>query len=229
MKASVYRAKSTFSEALLPGGSPLPRRAPPPLSRSSAPSRPSLLEAFYEKFSRAPAPTEAAQLQRLSQFSQPELISFTKADTFKRSSNSDGYSYLTPDPDNQLNLPSEKLQRRQKSESRSSEAQETEESGTSFLRASPISVTTPVSNIRIIQDIRLQPSPAPAKFPAKLKLPRRPKQQQSPALRFPDNPLVAVLGRQVKGDPVEGFPDGLPEFTPKGVRITLENMIGENT
>jgi len=216
------RAKSTFSEALLPS---------PPASRSSAPAppRPSLLEAFYEKFSRAPAPTEAAQLQRLSQFSQPELVSFTKADTFKRSSGSDGYSYLTPDPDNQLNLPSEKLQRRQKSESRSSEALETDESrGTSFLRASPISVTTPVSNIRIIQDIRLQPSPAPSvsKFPAKQKLPRRPKQQQSPALRFPENPLVAVLGRQVKGDPIEGFPDGLPEFTPKGVRITLENMIG---
>ena len=37
---------------------------------------------------------------------------------------------------------------------------------------------------------------------------------------------MAVLGRQVSGAPVEGFPDGLPEFTPKGVRITLENMIG---
>ena len=219
----VSRAKSTFSEALLPS---------PPVSRSSAPAapRPSLLEAFYEKFSRAPKPTEAAQLQRLSQFSQPELISFTKADTFKRSSGSEGYSYLTPEPANQLNLPSEKLQRRQKSESRSSETLETDASGTSFLRASPISVTTPssVSNIRIIQDIRLQPSPAPtSKFPSKQKLPRRPKQQQSPALRFPENPLVAVLGRQVKGDPIEGFPDGLPEFTPKGVRITLENMIGE--
>ena len=46
-------------------------------------------------------------------------------------------------------------------------------------------------------------------------------------LRFSDNPLVAVLGRQVSGAPVEGFPDGLPEFTPKGVRITLENMIGD--
>ena len=218
----VPRAKSTFSEALLPS---------PPVSRSSAPAAPrsSLLEAFYEKFSRAPKPTEAAQLKRLSQFSQPELVSFTKADTFKRSSGSEGYSYLTPEPDNQLNLPSEKLQRRQKSESRSSETLETDASGTSFLRASPISVTTPSSShIRIIQDIRLQPSPAPvSKFPAKQKLPRRPKQQQSPALRFPENPLVAVLGRQVKGDPIEGFPDGLPEFTPKGVRITLENMIGE--
>ena len=46
--------------------------------------------------------------------------------------------------------------------------------------------------------------------------------------RFSDNPLVAVLGRQVSGAPVEGFPDGLPEFTPKGVRITLENMIGDS-
>jgi len=39
---------------------------------------------------------------------------------------------------------------------------------------------------------------------------------------------VAVLGRQVKGDPVEGFPNGLPDLTPLGVRITLENMIGPN-
>ena len=39
---------------------------------------------------------------------------------------------------------------------------------------------------------------------------------------------MAVLGRQVSGAPVEGFPDGLPEFTPKGVRITLENMIGDS-
>ena len=29
------------------------------------------------------------------------------------------------------------------------------------------------------------------------------------------------------GKPIEGFPNGLPDFTPKGVRITLENMIGE--
>ena len=30
----------------------------------------------------------------------------------------------------------------------------------------------------------------------------------------------------MKGQPIEGFPNGLPDFTPKGVRITLENMIG---
>ena len=33
-------------------------------------------------------------------------------------------------------------------------------------------------------------------------------------------------GRQVKGTPIEGFPNGLPDLTPLGVRITLENMIG---
>jgi len=32
--------------------------------------------------------------------------------------------------------------------------------------------------------------------------------------------------RQVAGPPVEGFPNGLPELTPLGVRITLENMFG---
>jgi hypothetical protein len=45
-----------------------------------------------------------------------------------------------------------------------------------------------------------------------------------------DNGLVAVLGRQVKGGkgkPVEGFPNGLPDLTPLGVRITLENMLGK--
>ena len=52
------------------------------------------------------------------------------------------------------------------------------------------------------------------------------KQQENPSLRFSDNPLVAVPGRQVQGEPVEGFPNGLPELTPLGVRITLENMIG---
>ena len=40
---------------------------------------PSLLERFfYSKFSRAPAPSEARQLQSLSRFSQPELVQFTK-------------------------------------------------------------------------------------------------------------------------------------------------------
>ena len=30
----------------------------------------------------------------------------------------------------------------------------------------------------------------------------------------------------MKGTPIEGFPNGLPDLTPLGVRITLENMIG---
>ena len=37
---------------------------------------------------------------------------------------------------------------------------------------------------------------------------------------------VLLLGRQVAGKPVDGFPNGLPALTPLGVRITLENMIG---
>jgi len=78
--------------------------------------------------------------------------------------------------------------------------------------------------------IRQFPNSSPLPFtsssrPSQPKLPRIPK-QQSPALTFTDNALVAVLGRQVAGKPVEGFPNGLPDFTPKGVRITLENMFG---
>ena len=30
-----------------------------------------------------------------------------------------------------------------------------------------------------------------------------------------------------KGKPVDGFPNGLPDLTPLGVRITLENMLGK--
>ena len=37
---------------------------------------------------------------------------------------------------------------------------------------------------------------------------------------------LCFSGRQVKGTPIEGFPNGLPDLTPLGVRITLENMIG---
>jgi hypothetical protein len=35
-----------------------------------------------------------------------------------------------------------------------------------------------------------------------------------------------VKGGGGKGKPVEGFPNGLPDLTPLGVRITLENMLG---
>ena len=74
-KALHCRAKSTFSEALLPS----PQVS---VDRSSSIKEPSLLEKFYEKFSRAPAPLEAAQLQRLSEFSEPELIQITQVILF---------------------------------------------------------------------------------------------------------------------------------------------------
>ena len=102
------------------------------------------------------------------------------------------------------------------------------------IRASPITVTasTP-KNFRIIQEIQIRSTGAPrtsarpaTRRPPGSGRPRVPK-QSSPALRFADNALVAVLGRQVQGGPVEGFPDGLPALTPLGVRITLENMIGD--
>ena len=86
-----------------------------------------------------------------------------------------------------------------------------EESETSFVRASPISVSTP-GTLNIIQEIQIRSSPAPRrKLSGKLRLspsqrPRAPKQQSNPALRFSDNPLVAVLGRQVQGTPVEVSP-----------------------
>ena len=49
--------------------------------------------------------------------------------------------------------------------------------------------------------------------------------KQQPALTFVDNGLVAVLGRQVAGKPVEGFPNGLPALTPLGVRLKIKNML----
>ena len=102
-------------------------------------------------------------------------------DTFKRSAQ--GYSY--PTPDKQLNLP-EKFK-----SSPEVESLEVGESGTSFLRAAPLTLTTPSTNLRIIQEIHLSPSS---------QRPRVAKQKQNNpgALRFNDNPLVAVLGRQVK-------------------------------
>ena len=73
----------------------------------------------------------------------------------------------------------------------------------------------------------LSSSPVPKPLPSSSRLTQ---QQQKPALKFVDNGLVAVLGRQVKGGkgkPVDGFPNGLPDLTPLGVRITLENMLGK--
>lgn len=75
------------------------------------------------------------------------------------------------------------------------------------------------------------PSPNPPFQSSPVPVPHRPNSKPRPrfpkqSLTFVDNGLVAVLGRQVKGTPIEGFPNGLPDLTPLGVRITLENMIG---
>ena len=60
------RAKSTFSEALLPGNEERSGRSG------------SLFERFYERFSKKPAPEVAAQLKALERFSQPELLQITQ-------------------------------------------------------------------------------------------------------------------------------------------------------
>ena len=128
---------------------------------------------------------------------------------FKRSPQTTGYLYSPPD--NPLELPSEKLQLRAETEAEAGDTEralQAEESETSFVRASPISVSTP-GTLNIIQEIQIRSTQAPRrKLSGKLRLspsqrPRVPKQQSSPALRFSDNPLVAVLGRQVQGAPVE--------------------------
>ena len=82
-----------------------------------------------------------------------------QADTFKRSAQVEGYSY--PAPAKQLSLP-EKQQEAAEEAAGSSEAETVEvarstlqaqESGTSFLRAAPLQLTTPSgeANLRIIQ------------------------------------------------------------------------------
>ena len=160
------------------------------------------------------------------------LVSLTESveedQPFKRSTKLTGYLY--PAPDNPLTLPSERLQLEPEADDTERSLQ-AEESGTNFVRANPISVSTP-GTLNIIQEIQIRSTQAPKrKLSGKLRVspsqrPRVAKQQENPSLRFSDNPLVAVLGRQVQGEPVEGFPNGLPELTPLGVRITLENMIG---
>ena len=62
------------------------------------------------------------------------------------------------------------------------------------------------------------------RFPSQSQQPRFPK-QQSLSLSFEDNSFSS-LGQQVSTDPLSGFPDGLPEETPLGVRLSLENMLG---
>ena len=167
----------------------------------------------------------AAQLRALdqSQFRQPELHQFTEVrpedlcwvclvlteivkddQPFKRSSQATGYLY--PAPDNPLQLPSEKLQLETEDTERSLQAEESENS---FVRASPISVSPSPGTLNIIQEIQIGSTQAPRrKLSGKLRVspsqrPRVSKQQSNPALRFSDNPLVAVLGRQVQGTPVE--------------------------
>ena len=178
------------------------------------------------------------------------LTEIIKADQpFKRSSQATGYLY--PTPDNPLELPSEKLQLRDAAESEAGDderALQAEESETSFVRASPISVSTP-GTLNIIQEIQIRSTQAPRRnLSGKLRLspsqrPRVSKQQSSPALRFSDNPLVAVLGRQVQGTPVEvSFssrillkvlenlfsPQGFPKWTSGRDSTWSENYSGEH-
>ena len=161
----------------------------------------------------------------------------------KRSAQATGYLY--PTPDNPLQLPSEKLQLETGETERSLQAEESENS---FVRASPISVSTP-GTLNIIQEIQIRSTQAPRRnLSGKLRLspsqrPRVSKQQSSPALRFSDNPLVAVLGRQVQGTPVEvSFssrillkvlenlfsPQGFPKWTSGRDSTWSENYSGEH-
>ena len=77
-----------------------------------------------------------------------------QADTFKRSAQVEGYSY--PAPAKQLSLP-EKQQEAAEEDSEEVEVArstlQAQESGTSFLRAAPLQLTTPSgeANLRIIQ------------------------------------------------------------------------------
>ena len=77
LKLKTTRATSSFSEALLPSLNIASDRDSGEFSQS-----PSLLEKFYEKFSRSPEPDVADQLEQLSKFSEPELIQITKVKYF---------------------------------------------------------------------------------------------------------------------------------------------------
>ena len=84
-----------------------------------------------------------------------------QADTFKRSAQVEGYSY--PAPAKQLSLPEKQQEAAEEGADSSEAAAETvevsrstlqaQESGTSFLRAAPLQLTTPSgeANLRIIQ------------------------------------------------------------------------------
>ena len=95
----------------------------------------------------------------------------------------------------------------------------------SFKIIQPIQIVSPGTQSSPVHNQTPRPSLKTNPLPSRTKLPRFPKQQPL-SLSFEDEPSVAVLGRQVAGKPVEGFPNGLPALTPLGVRITLENMFG---
>ena len=85
------------------------------------------------------------------------INNLSQADTFKRSAQVEGYSY--PAPAKQLSLP-EKQQEAAEEDAEEVEVVEVarstlqaQESGTSFLRAAPLQLTTPSgeANLRIIQ------------------------------------------------------------------------------
>ena len=95
----------------------------------------------------------------------------------------------------------------------------------SFKIIQPIKIVSPGTRSTPVHNQTPRPSFKTNTLPSRTKLPRFPKQQPL-SLSFEDEPSVAVLGRQVAGKPVEGFPNGLPALTPLGVRITLENMFG---
>jgi hypothetical protein len=95
----------------------------------------------------------------------------------------------------------------------------------SFTIIQPIHIVSPGTQSTTIHNQTPRPFLKTNPLPSLTKLPRFPKQQPL-SLSFEDEPSIAVLGRQVAGQPVDGFPNGLPALTPLGVRITLENMFG---
>ena len=64
----------------------------------------------------------------------------------------------------------------------------------------------------------------PEQFPIKGPIQRFPK-KQSPSLKFAKSGS-SVLSQQVLNNPLTGFPNGLPKLTPLGVRLSLENILG---
>ena len=82
------------------------------------------------------------------------LSIYSQADTFKRSAQVEGYSY--PAPAKQLSLPEKQQEAAEEAAEEVEVARSTlqaQESGTSFLRAAPLQLTTPSgeANLRIIQ------------------------------------------------------------------------------